>query len=260
LSALGYHLILRLRDDRVIAPSRTERRRWARELAALSRLFPIVVWKLADTHLHLVVLGAADEIVRRLRIWVAKGPLGGVPLEVQRNKPLAGQSHLAAAFDYVLRQDDRHGLETDVFQDASAVVDILGLRVLTPELPLRVRERLPRVTRDALLRHLGVGALAEEVHVEHLHEAALAAFGLDGLGADSTSTRARRAAVEAAKELGAGELGRALGVTPQSVCRLARRPTPPARDARAVRLQMALRAARPAMRLFSAEAASPAWA
>src|SRR5687767_10756998 len=54
VSVLGYHVILRLGDDRVIAPSRGERRRFARKLAALAREFPVLAWKLADTHLHVV--------------------------------------------------------------------------------------------------------------------------------------------------------------------------------------------------------------
>jgi hypothetical protein len=257
VSPLGYHVILRLGDDRVIAPSRAERRRWARQLAALAEAFPVLAWKLADTHLHVLVLGDPDELVRRLRIWVTRALRPGVPLEVQRRKPLAGQSHLASAFAYVLRQDDHHGVEVDTYQDASAVLDVLGLRVLTPALPMRVHERLPRLTRDDLLRHVGVHALDEAVHVEHLAEAAAATFGLDCLGIGDASTSARRAAVHAAHELGPTAVAIALGTTPQTVCRLARGPAPPPRDLRAVRLQMALRATRAEAPAFVREAEAP---
>jgi hypothetical protein len=136
VSTLGFHLVLRLGDDRVIAPSHAERLRWARRLAECAVAFPILSWKLADTHLHILFLGdaeAAAELVRRLRIWVATSLRLSVALEVQRRKPLADQSHLESVFGYILRQDDHHGVEVDVFQDASAVVDILGLRVLTAD-------------------------------------------------------------------------------------------------------------------------------
>ena len=142
--------MLRLGDDRVIAPSPSERRRWARRLSELAAELPILCWKLADTHLHILVLGElalAQEVVRRLRIWVARTLAPGVPLEVQRTKPLAGQSHLEAAFHYVLGQDAHHGSTADPLQECSALVDILGVRRCCPALPGRVREHMPRLTQ-----------------------------------------------------------------------------------------------------------------
>ncbi len=242
MSALGYHVILRLGDDRVIAPSRAERRRWARQLAALARRFPVLAWKLADTHLHVVILAGALEFIRQLRIWVAKSPRPGVPLEVQRTKPLAGQGHLVNAFHYTLRQDDHHGVTVDLLQDSSSVLDLLGLRVLTPELPSRVREHLPRLSRPELLRHLGVATLVESLHPEHLGASCAAAFGLDELDRSRQGRQARAAAVSAARELGPARIAHTLEITPQAVCRLARA-EPPAESIRAVRLQMSLHAA-----------------
>jgi hypothetical protein len=213
-------------------------------LCSLARDFPIVAWKLADTHLHLVELAnraGVDELVRRLRIWATSALRPGAPLEVQRTKPLSGQSHLEAAFHYAFRQDSHHGVETDLTQDASAMPDILGLRVLSAEMPLRVREHLPRLRRDALLAHLSVPTLEEALHPEPVVESALAAFALDTMGVDQAGVKARRAAVAAAAGLGPTRIADLLGVTPQAVCRIARQPVP-APDVRAVRLQMALRA------------------
>ena len=261
VNVLGHHVILRLGDDRVIAPSRAERRRWARRLCSLARDVPIVAWKLADTHLHLVVLtdrAGVDALVRRLRIWVTSALRPGVSLEVQRTKPLSGQSHLEAAFHYALRQDIHHGVETDLMQDASALPDILGLRVLSPELPLRVREHLPRLRRDALLAHLAVPALEVALHAEHLLESALAAFAIDAMGLDKVDVQARRAAIAAAAGLGPTRIADLLGVTPQAVCRLARAPVS-APDVRAVRLQMALRAQLSAAVPFAREPQGPVY-
>ncbi len=262
VSSFGFHLILRLGDDRVIAPSRVLRRRWASELCALAREFDVIAWKLADTHLHIVVLGTltrAEELIRRLRIWVSAALRPGVPLEVQRTKPLAGQSHLESAFFYVLRQDDHHGVETDLHQDSSAVLDVLGLRVLSPELAGRVRERLPRLTRPVLLSLLGVAELGEAVHVQVLADAAAAAFGLvDMEGNRPLVVRARRAAVAATRDLRPSMVADALGLTPQAVCRL-RKADVPTSDMRAVRLQMCLRIARAAPPLFVREPAATAY-
>lgn len=212
--------------------------------------------------MHLLVLAeraVVEELVRRLRIWVATALRPGVPLEVQRTKPLAGQSHVESAFRYVLRQDLHHDLGMDPFQDASALPDILGLRVLCPELPMRVRERLPRLTRAALLEPLGVESLEEGLYAAHLADAAMAAFALPRLGNDSASVLARRASVAAAAELGPTRIATALGVTPQAVCRLARAGADP-RSVRALRLQMALRSQRPDGVAFAREAPGPAYA
>ncbi len=238
----------------MIAPSLRDRRRLARALAELSRTFALLAWKVADTHLHLLHLGdeaACTELVRRLRIWFANALRPGVPLEVQRRKPLPDQSHLVATFRYVLAQDAHHAVDTDRWQEASSLADTLGLRVLCPELALRVREHLPRLKREALLAHLGVDALEPAVHPAHLVEAAAAAWALDGLPQRGDGADARRAAVHAAhEELGTAAVAEALGVTRQCVARLLHEELAP-RAVRAVGLQMALRAARPAAAPFA---------
>ncbi|MFZ5476214.1 MAG: hypothetical protein ACOZNI_05510 [Myxococcota bacterium] len=258
---LGFHLILRLGDDRVIAPSHAERLRVARQLARYAREFPILAWKLADTHLHVVLLGDAsvvDELVRRLRIWFTNAVRPGVPLEVQRKKPIRSQSHLEAAIRYALGQDAHHGVETDRYQDASSVVDTLGLRVLCPEIAPRLRQHHPRLQREVLLRPLGVDALAEAVHLDHLAAAAAAAFGLPMPTLRGDGARARRAAVAAAAGHPLPAIARALAVTPQAAGRLAKQGAPP-RAVRAVRLQMALRAALPVEADFAGERPLPAY-
>jgi hypothetical protein len=243
---LGHHLVLRLGDDRVIAPSPALRRLWARRLAALSAELPILAWKVVDTHIHILVLGDSEqarELVRRLRIWLARTLQLGVPLELQRMKPLADRSHMEAAFHYVLRQDDHHGVPVDPAQESSALADILGLRVLCPQLQDRVREHLPRTRREALLRLLGVDRLEEAVEATVLLESAKAAFALDSIvGLDEYGRRARRAALVAGRPLGPARLARMLEVEEATASRLSRVEVPPA-DLRAVRLQMGLRLA-----------------
>lgn len=258
---LGYHVILRLDDDRVIAPSRAERRRIARKLAEMSRKMHILCWKLADTHLHIVVLGKErpDELIRRLKIWFANAVRPGVPLEVQRNKPIRSQSHLESVFHYALSQDSHHGSEIDTWQDASSVVDTLGLRVLCPEIATRVSEHHPRLKRPSLLEHLGVEELDKGMHIEVLADAAMGAFGLDALTLRGDGARARRAAVAAVGGAArTADIARALGVEAAAVRRLATEGAS-AREMRAVRLQMALRVARPAVAEFVRERLAPTY-
>lgn len=213
-------------------------------MAELATTFPVLAWCLADTHLHVLVLGdqaTAAELVRRLRIWVTRALAPGVPLEVQRTKPIVDQSHLESAFHYVLRQASHHGVLTDPMHVASALPEILSLRRLCPELPQRVREHLPRLTRADLLRLLPVASLEEELHPLHLADAARAAFALDTLDHGALSTRARRAAAYAARELGPSAVARLLDVSTLTTWRGAKSDPSPF-DVRAVRLQMALHA------------------
>jgi hypothetical protein len=242
VSAIAHHVVFRLQDDRVLAPSEAARRAWIRWFAAAAEALPILVWRLADTHGHVVVLGdlgVAEELVRRMRIWARLGAKLPVPIEVQRTKPILSQAYLESAFWYVLRQGEHHGVEVDRWQEAGALPDLLGMRRVSPRLPGRVLEHLPRTRRDRLEEILGA-TVEERVSADHLWDAACATFALDTLGKDPTGTRARRAAVAAAHELGANEISRSLGIQADTVSRLLRLPVEP-RDVRAVRLQMGLR-------------------
>ncbi len=244
-SPLGWHLVLRLQDDRVLAPSVATRRRLARVLTALAQDFPLLVWRVVDTHLHVLGLlteAEVAELVRRVRIAVAYVH-PGVPLLLGRRIPVQNQWHLAEAFAYVLRQDAHHGVGNDPLQEGSAVLDLLGMRLLGAPIAARVREHLPRVRREQLIPHLGVATLDEGVHLEHLADAAGAAFALPHLrGRADEVVIARRAAVHAAADARTADLARALAITPRSIQRLRAQAPPPA-HVRAVALQMALRAA-----------------
>lgn len=103
----------------MIAPSAESRRAWTRILCAIAMDLPVLAWKLADTHLHVLVSGDLETALDRL-------------------------------------------------QEAGAIHDSLGLRRIGPAPALRVREHLPRLTRDDLLKLLGVPSLEVEVRAEHL--------------------------------------------------------------------------------------------
>lgn len=250
MTGLGFHLVFRLKDDRVIAPDAGERRRLAQVFARLSRDLPILAWRVVDTHVH--VLGRFDaaqvvELTRRLRICFAgpRSPHRGVPLRLASETPIRNQWHLAEAFPYVLRQDQHHAVLGDPYQEGSAVCDLLGLRAIGAVLASRVREQLPRVRREDLLPHLGVVTLAEAADLEHLAEATCAAFALPDLrGNDHAVVLARAAAIHAAEGAHPAEVGAALGLGTRAVYRLREREVPAA-AVRAVRLGVGLRVARP---------------
>ncbi|MFZ5478535.1 MAG: hypothetical protein ACOZNI_17325 [Myxococcota bacterium] len=243
---LAFHLVFRLQDDRVFAPSPAARRRLARVIARLAKAFPVLAWRVVDTHLHVLGLfseAEVDELTRRLRIALARVH-PGVPLLLSRRIAVANQWHLAEAFRYVLAQDEHHGVTSDPHQEGSCVLDLLGMRTLGIAVAGRVREHLPRVKREHLVAHLGVSALDEGLAPEHLAEATCAAFALPDLAGNVAEVvSARRAAAHAAREAGAPRIAEALGVTPRAVWRLLDGPAPA--GVRAVRLQMGLRIARP---------------
>lgn len=245
MSHIGQHIVLRYEDDRVMAPSKAARRAFARILSRESR--PLA-YRVTDTHAHMLVLGdpaEARQVVRRASIAITRSPiLPRAILAPARIRPVRDPWHLGNAFLYVLRQDQRHGVDGDAQHDASNLPDTLGLRVLAPQLPALVRESLPRLRAAALLEILGVRSLAEECGAEVLRDAAAAAFGLEELaGRSAAVVRARRAAVHAARDaLGTAGTARALGVSRETVRRLGRGPGVPS-HVRAVRLQCGLEAA-----------------
>lgn len=230
----------------MLVPSVAERRRLAQAFVRLAAEFPLLAWRATDVDLHVVGCltdAQADAMVVRLRLVFAHlHP--GVPLVLVRRFAIQGQWQLAESFRRVLRADRHVG--TDTLLEGSVVPDLLGMRAVGAQLAARVRERLPQVSADELLPHLGLGAIEEHFALEHLAEATAAAFALpellDGKGADLTA--ARNAAIVAADGAPAEDVAAALGVTVRTVQRVrADHDVPPAHR-RAIRLQMGLRVAR----------------
>src|SRR5262245_5666905 len=131
--AIGYLLMLRLQDDRVIAPSPAERRLLARTVLRMTRRCFLLVFALVDTHVHLEVARctreAAGELARRIELSLGRLLELPVGFERARVKTIVDQAHLAAAFRYTLRQDRHHGVDVDPLRDATSLPDLLGMRV-----------------------------------------------------------------------------------------------------------------------------------
>ncbi len=246
--------MLRLADDRVIAPDRAARRRIAARFARFGRAGGLLVFRVADTHIHLVAVGARATVTRMVRA-VELGLRADLSLTVRwdqaRYVPIRDQHHLERAFHYALRNEARHGLQMDVLQDGSALADLLGLRISALYLPERVRRVLPRVTRADLLSHLGVDTLVPSELPVDLLDAAMAALGHTELGGHQ-GKRARIAAVHACPGTSAAALAHPLGVTERTVQRYRSLVAEPL-AVRAVQLQLGLRLNR------GSAALSPRW-
>jgi hypothetical protein len=260
--ALAHHSVLRLEDDRVLAPSSGTRRRLARSMLALGRDFGLLCARAVDTHLHHITLGnepSARELSRRLALSL--GRMLGHPVSFlpPRIKPIRDQWHLVAAFKYVIGQERHHAVSLDPFHDASTLPDLLGMRVLAPWLADRVAAYLPRLRVGDLWSELELAKVdleREPLQRRFLADAASAAFGLETLRSKTPdAVLARRAAIRLVGErLATAELAELLLVDQRSVRRLRGSDADP-RHIRAIRLQLAARSAR--ARLDSAQAPIP---
>lgn len=254
MKPIAHHIRLRLRADRVIAPSTREQRLLATAALKLGRLFVLLAFRAADTHIHLQAAcdgAAACEYGRRLAISLQRRLSIGVGFEPTYVQPILDQRHLVRTFFYILRQHTRHGLSNDPLHEASNIPDLLGLRINGRYTAGNVRAKLPRVTRPMLLEQLGCAELAtsddrpEDVCFDHLADAAAAAIGEPELrGRSSRIVAARRAAAHvAAPDLPSERIAQHLGIARRTVDRLLTEPAP-AELVRAVTLQLAARAQR----------------
>lgn len=247
---IGFHVILRLEDDRTIATTTHELRVLARVVLEQGERRGLLAFGAADNHLHAELATSRDgagafahDVATSLR-W----RLGlGVRFERARIRQLVDQRHAYNTFHYVLRQDDRHAIGRDHAREGTCLPDLLGLRVGHTTIAGRVRAHLPRVNRAALLAHFPAAALTAKAaplpSLDLLKAGACAAFALPHLGGRAADAhRARQAIVHAAPPTARNkDLSDLLGVGIRAIQTLRSLPTDTA-AVRAVVSQARLRA------------------
>jgi hypothetical protein len=245
MSELAWHLMFRTDDDRVIAPSPAMRRILARTVYRVAEPYRLLVFGAADNHLHLVACCSRQEAGRLAQSlaaalrWRLSLP---VPFAPVRMKAVEDQRHLHTVFHYCLSQRNRHGVQSDPYLDASSLPELLGARLLATDSQQRVRELLPRVTRDCLLPHVGTRVLSPTKELVEPADAAAGALGLPSLDVRPDEAMAGRAALVQLAGPGVSStiLAPVLSRSPSYVRRLRSYPVEPALF-RAVGLQLALR-------------------
>ncbi len=243
---IGWQIILRRHDDAVLAPGVAARRDLARCIARIAAGLPLVGFHAPDGHAHVPTLldrQAAGELARRLQLGLGQVLGHHGQLEPARLRPVHDQGHLRNLFRYTLDQQRHHGVVPDPFHEASALPDLLGLRVTGAWMRRVVTEHLPRVRRGMLTELLGVDPRdLDQVDLPYLADAAAAAVGrrdLRGRSADVVAARA--AAVQLAQpDFRVAAVADALGCSLRSMSRLARRAVP-ASLTQAVQAQWRLR-------------------
>lgn len=247
VSELGFHLTWRLVDDRPIAPSAEARRVLAEALLGAGADAELFVFGAADTHLHAGV-ACGREVAGRFAQRVAVTLRARLKLEVRfeaaRVRPFRDAWHRQNTLAYVLRQAEHHGLAGDALREASALPDLLGLRLVDPSLVPRARALFPRLRRADLLGWAGWTDVAEGFDAACLRDAVLGAAALADLtGHTARANAARVAGVAVGRAaLGLAETARRLGIGERTAQRLAGSEADPLLT-RAIRLQMGLRSA-----------------
>ena len=133
MNALGYHIRIRLNDDRVIASTPAAQRTLARVVLCQARWCCLLVFALADTHLHLLVACSrkeAGKLARRIEIQLSHQldlSVGFTPAYIV---PIRDGRHFYNTFYYILNQNRHHQLESDPLREATNLWDLLGLRVV----------------------------------------------------------------------------------------------------------------------------------
>ncbi len=248
MTPFAHHLVMRLRNDQVIAPDLAERRLLARVVLERTRGEEVLCFGLPDNHLHLEHVGPRRrglEIARRIEISLKRRLSLPVGFASAYAKPIFTQFHLRNGFRYVLCQGQRHRLTNDPDREGTSLPDLLGMRNLSDGSAAVARRWMPRLTRGELLSWCGVAET--ELHVpdfslEDLRRAALAASARMRLeGTDRESVQIRCAIAHLCRERATvAELAGAFHVGERSVKRLRARAPEPG-WVRAIRQQLAWR-------------------
>lgn len=255
---IGFHVTMRLDDGRAIATSPSELRIVARVLHEQGAPRGLLAFDSARNHLHALLAslhgeaGAFCRYVETALVWQLRL---GARFERARIRPLQDQRHAQNAFQYVLRQDERHAITFDPTREGSSLPDFFGLRALPTSSAIiaNARSALPHLERDDILpcfRALAPALAALDAGtqpaLDRLAAAATAAFALPDLrGRTADAARARRAAVHAAgPDVSIHDLSDALHLQRRAIKTLQALPIV-ATDVRAVRGQAALLASIP---------------
>lgn len=258
------HLVFRAGGPAPIAPGRAEVRRVVAALLGVCVDVPLLAFHVSDTHVHLLVaLHRPDAGRLAQRVTLALRPAVAPGLRCAGYTEVRDPPHLANTFEYVLRNDEKHGVTPDPWRENSALPDLLGLRARPSRLLPTVRRYLPRVNGAALRAMAGwpeLVAAEGAVGVEAAVAAVTAALALGELsGRRAVAVDGRRVLAHLFASTPA-PLAAALGRTVESLRVL--RATPPREDVlRATRMQLSLQASVPlvAPGPFGTAEAPPPW-
>lgn len=242
MDPIGWQVLVRARDNRVLVGSEESRRKYVRSVLTCGEHLGLYTHGVSDTHGHNGIAGdrvAAVEFGRRLVLSLGRVLPHKPAFEPPKILPINDQRHLLDLLRYCLRQDSHHAAGLDPLREGTAVFDYLGLRPAGWFLRPRIRTLLPRLTSTEIARNLPV-KLVEACSLPHLTEAISSANLGNIASQERIDVSVRIAAVHAAAEFPTHALAAALGMSARQVRRY-RSAAPNPAWVTALRLQMGLR-------------------
>ncbi len=107
---LAQHIMIRLTDGRVIAPTSEARLALARSALTIGKEYDLLALRGSDSHVHISAACTQPEayqLGRRVELSLGRRLALPVPFERARVKPVESQHHLSKLFGYILRQSPR---------------------------------------------------------------------------------------------------------------------------------------------------------
>jgi hypothetical protein len=240
---VGFQVVLRAVDDRILAPTVAARRAFAGVVRRIGRPRGLYGFGLADTHGHAVLICDAPALGRFVHdVRLSLTSTLELPIAEADVRKIRDTWHAESLVRYVHRQDVEHGANLDPLREGTSLPDLLGLRPSGLWMADRLRVVAPRVGRVHLLEHWGISKLEEAFDLDALADSGAAAIGRGDLRGNTPDAVAARIACVHAGTATTAELADALSITTRSVREL-RLLAPDPKLVRAVRLQMGLRAA-----------------
>lgn len=216
---LGFQVIFRTPQGRVLAPNVASRRKIARAIQRVGRKRGLIGFGVADTHGHAGLIATTQQVgafIHDLRLVLRHT----LHLEIgpPTVKPVHDVWHAMQLIGYMHRQGEHHGVDRDVFLEATSLPDLVGLRVCAPWLADRVATELPRFEGCTLPVRWSSAPFGHGIALAHLADAAAAVFALPDLQSrTSEAVLVRRAAVHAAAEFTSFQVANALGIAERTV-------------------------------------------
>jgi|GEM_PF-3507048 len=146
--ALAWHIVLRVLDNRVLAPTRERRLHVVRTVSRISVGHAVLAFALADTHMHLVVVGSRAQLGRlcqRIGSSLQQTCRFGPAMGPAHFTEVRNQAHLSRSVAYVWRQHEHHGLPPSPAAECTNLPDVVGARVLFRASGPALADHLPRL-------------------------------------------------------------------------------------------------------------------
>lgn len=248
----AHQLVFRSPRRTVFSRDRATIRRAVRAIVAAAGA-ALLAFHLSDAHVHLLLLVDRARAGRLAQaVGAALKHALRAPLQPASITDITGGDHLSAAFEYVLCNDQRHGVEPDPWRENTNLPDLLGARVTARGTAGRVRAVLPRITGDHLRELAGWGEVVRvdlnppllRTHLVDSAQGVISAPGLLGRQRDVAAVTLAAAHLAAEGRLDPTESAELLGVALSSG-RRHRAADPDVALLAALRRQLDVRAARP---------------